>query len=102
MKSILTAIDADNDGYMDYDELLSSRIARKLQSNEDRLRKVFGLLDFDRSGKISKSELKSALDSVDLDKKVSEEKCEELIKECDVDGDGEINFEEFIALFRKL
>lgn len=102
VKSIFSAVDADNNGYMDYDELLSTRIARKLQSNEDRLRKVFGLLDFDKSGKISVKELKSALDSVDLTKKVSEEKCEELIRECDADGDGEIDFEEFIALFRKL
>merc|ERR1712096_511526 len=51
--SILQSIDADNDGFMDYDELLSSRIARKLQSNEDRLRKVFQLLDFDGGGTIS-------------------------------------------------
>merc|ERR1712013_680185 len=58
--SILQAIDADNDGFMDYDELLSSRIARKLQSNEDRLRKVFQLLDFDGGGTISSKELKSA------------------------------------------
>ena len=102
VKSIMSAIDADNDGYMDYDELLSTRIARKLQSNEDRLRKVFGLLDFDKSGKISGKELKGALDSIELEKKLSENQCEKMIKECDVDGDGEIDFEEFISLFRKL
>eukprot|EP01083_Nonionella_stella_P061795 160909_1 len=102
VRSILTAIDADNDGFMDCDELLSSRIARKLQSNEDRLRKVFCLLDFDKSGKISPTELKQALDAIELDQKLSAAKCHDLIKECDADGDGEIDFEEFIQLFRKL
>ena len=99
--SILQSIDADNDGFLDYDELLSSRIARKLQSNEDRLRKVFQLLDFDGGGTISSKELKGALDSIDLGEKLTEQKCDALIKECDQDGDGEIDFEEFIQLFRK-
>lgn len=99
VQSILTSIDDDNNGYIDYDELLSSRINRKLQSNEDRLRKVFELLDFDKSGKISKQELQSALESID-NKKLTDKQCDELIKECDKDGDGEIDFEEFIQLFR--
>jgi len=100
--SIMQAIDADNDGFMDYEELLSSRIARKLQSNEDRLRKVFQLLDFDGGGTISSKELKGALDSIDLGEKLTEQKCDTLIQECDQNGDGEIDFEEFIQLFRKL
>jgi len=101
VKSIMHAVDADNDGNCSYDELLSSRIARKLQSSEDRLRKVFKLLDFDNSGTISAKELKGALDSIELDAAMSDDKCDELIKECDENGDGEIDFEEFIDLFRK-
>merc|ERR1719474_554938 len=87
VQSIMTAVDADNDGLLDYDELLSSRIARKLQSNEDRLRKVFKLLDFDESGTISAKELKGALDSIELDETMTDNKCDELIKECEKDGD---------------
>jgi len=102
VKSIMHAVDADNDGFMDFDELLSSRIARKLQSSEDRLRKVFKLLDFDGGGTISAKELKGALDSIELDETMTDNKCDELIKECDKDGDGEIDFEEFISLFKKL
>lgn len=102
VQSIMAAVDADNDGVIDYDELLSSRIARKLQSSEDRLRKVFKLLDFDSSGTISAKELKGALDSIDLSEQMSDDKCDELINECDQNGDGEIDFEEFIELFKKM
>merc|ERR1712129_96500 len=100
--SILNAIDADNDGFLDYDELISSRIARKLQSNEDRLRKVFGLLDFDKNGTISASELYSALESIGLEEKLTKKECEKMVDECDENGDGEIDFEEFIKLFQKM
>ena len=102
INSIFKSIDADNNGYMDYDELLTSRINIKLQSNEARLRKVFKLLDCDNSGKISPKELKLALDSIDKQQKLTKQKCAELIKTADKNGDGEIDFEEFIQLFKKL
>eukprot|EP00483_Globobulimina_turgida_P002136 UN02138 len=100
-KSILCSLDANNDGYMDWDELLSSRINRKLQSKEERLRKVFKALDLDRSGKISADELKSALESINDNKsKVKIQQCMQLIKDADLNNDGEIDFEEFITMFQ--
>ena len=99
-KSILCSLDANNDGYMDWDELLSSRINRKLQSKEERLRKVFKALDLDNSGKISADELKAALESINDMKTIKIEKCMELIKDADLNNDGEIDFEEFITMFQ--
>ena len=99
-KSILQSLDANNDGYMDWNELLSSRINRKLQSKEERLRKVFKALDLDNSGKISADELKAALESINEMKTIKIEQCMELIKEADLNNDGEIDFEEFITMFQ--
>eukprot|EP01084_Bolivina_argentea_P160342 279237_1 len=99
-KSILRSLDANNDGYMDWDELLSSRINRKLQSKEERLRKVFRALDLDDSGKISADELKAALESINEQSTIKIEECIELIKDADVNNDGEIDFEEFITMFQ--
>ena len=93
-------VDFNNDGYLDYDELLSLRINRKLQLKEERIRKVFKALDLDSNGKISADELKTAMNSVSKTIKVSKSKCLQLIKDADKDGDGEIDFEEFIQLFQ--
>eukprot|EP00484_Ammonia_sp_Unknown_P023337 CAMPEP_0197046296 /NCGR_PEP_ID=MMETSP1384-20130603/22013_1 /TAXON_ID=29189 /ORGANISM="Ammonia sp." /LENGTH=550 /DNA_ID=CAMNT_0042478053 /DNA_START=59 /DNA_END=1711 /DNA_ORIENTATION=- len=101
-ESILHSLDANNDGYMDWDELLSSRINRKLQSKEERLRKVFKALDLDDSGKISADELKAALESINESATIKIEECMELIKDADVNNDGEIDFEEFISMFQDL
>ena len=52
---------------------------------------VFMMLDLDGSGKISKPEIKFAL-SGDLD----DEALEKLIQEFDLNGDGEIDYREFL------
>jgi len=99
-KEILAQMSHGGD-YMDWNALLSARINRKLHSKEERLRKVFRAFDLDDSGKISASELKAAAESVadDASKFIDVADCAELIKDADVNGDGEIDFEEFIALF---
>ena len=48
-------------------------------------------LDYDGSGKISKKEIKKALNG-----EVNKELLEKMVKEFDLDGDGEIDYREFI------
>ena len=52
---------------------------------------TFMMLDFDGSGKISKAEIKYALNG-DID----DETLEKLIQEFDLNGDGEIDYREFL------
>jgi len=102
-KAMLAQLSSSSDGFMDCDALIAARIKRKLHSKEERLRKVFRAFDLDNSGKISASELKAAAESVidenDAKAFVDVRQCAELIKGGDLNGDGEIDFEEFIALF---
>lgn len=97
-QNILSSVDINNDGYITYEELLNTRISRKLQSSESRLKKVFQLLDYDKSGKISVVELKAAMTTIpSID--ITDDEYRELISEADINGDGEIDFEEFVQMF---
>ena len=52
------------------------------------------MLDHDGGGSIDASELYQALSTLDID--VSEEEIQRLLKDVDQDGNGEIDFEEFL------
>ena len=80
---------------------------RKVLQNEDQLRALatrpFNEIDTDRSGHISKDELKVVLTNVSKAIKTnppSDEQIEETMKEVDSNNDGTISFEEFVELLR--
>ena len=59
--------------------------------NENDKENAFDLFDKDGSGYISSSELKSAMNN--FDENLTDAEIEEMIREADIDGDGEISFE---------
>lgn len=70
----------------------------KLLSTE-KLKQAFQLFDKDGSGSISSEEVKEILCS---GQKIDDKVWEEVIKEVDGDGNGEIDFEEFATMMQKL
>ena len=64
---------------------------------DDQLRVIFKAFDTDNSGKIDASELLAALRKGG--KKVSREDVDRLIAAVDENGDGEVDFDEFRAVF---
>merc|ERR1719461_2220836 len=97
-KSIMLTVDANSNGVLEYDELLSSRINRKLISKEERMRKVFKCLDVDGSGTLTAVEIQGAL--ISIHPKIETGECNDLLKEADKNGDGVIDYEEWINIFR--
>ena len=61
---------------------------------KERLYEAFCILDKDNCGKIKKEEL---MDTLKLDKS-QEKEVEKFIREADKDGDGAINYKEFLEL----
>jgi len=98
-KTIMISVDANHNGVIEYDELLSTRINRKLISKEERLRKVFKCLDSDGSRTLTPDEVYAALHSIHKDISLAE--CEEMMKAADTNHDGLIDYEEWLAMFGK-
>ena len=60
---------------------------------EEKLIEIFRMLDRDGSGKISKDEIKKTLNN----QKIREQDLNNFIKKFDLDGDGEIDYYEFVS-----
>lgn len=67
-------------------------MARRMRENdtEEDLRAAFAVFDKDCSGKISAAELRHVM--TNLGEKLSDEEVDEMMREADVDGDGEIDY----------
>ena len=90
---IIKLIDKNGDGLIDFEEF---RSLKTQQFDELSLFKVF---DADGDGLISKEEVKEVYRK--LGETISEEVLTEMIGELDVNQDGQISFEEFIAFRRQ-
>lgn len=60
------------------------------------------MFDTDGSGKIDASEIKGLLEGEDLKEHMTKEQLNQIIQEVDVNGDGEIDFEEFLSMMRNI
>lgn len=62
----------------------------------DEIRRAFALFDEDQTGKITLRNLRKI--AKELNENLQEEELEAMINEFDIDGDGEISLDEFIAI----
>jgi len=95
--SMVQEVDADGNGTIDFPEFLAL-MARKTKDvdDEEELREAFRVFDKDGNGFISATELRHVM--TNLGEKLTDEEVDEMIKEADLDGDGQINYEEFVSV----
>jgi len=96
--AMFEAVDIDGNGSIDYTEFVMATMNEKDLITNDRLKAAFRLFDKDGNGTISPDEIKSALGIGEDD----DESLNKLIAEVDENGDGEIQFEEFCAMMKRL
>jgi len=96
LESMVREIDADGDGAIDFPEFLTMMLRKMNEGDPEReLRDVFTVFDKDQSGTISADELKSVMKVIG--EKLTEQEIEDAIRLADTTGDGEVDYDEFIA-----
>lgn len=97
MQDMINEVDADGSGSIEFPEFLMM-MAKKTSdmAAEDEIREAFRVFDRDGNGFISRDEMRSVM--MNLGEKVTDEECNQFILEADVDGDGQINYEEFYLM----
>jgi calcium-dependent protein kinase len=98
---LIKSIDKDNSMFIEYEEFLTAFLNKELILTEKNLNNAFSHFDDDKSGKLSILEIKKVLGFFEEDEE-SMKLMKTMIKEHDVNGDGEISLEEFKNLMRKI
>ena len=97
LQDMVNEVDADGSGTIEFPEFLNL-MAKKMQDtdSEDELVEAFKVFDKDGNGFISAAELRHVM--TNLGEKLNEEEVDEMIREADQDGDGQVNYEEFVKM----
>nr|XP_048706118.1 calmodulin-like protein 3 [Caretta caretta] len=97
LQDMVGELDTDGSGTVDFPEFLSL-MARKMRDmdSEEEIREAFRVFDEDGIGYISAAELRHVM--TNLGEKLTDEEVDEMIKEADADGNGQVNYEEFVRM----
>jgi len=97
-ETLFNAFDTDNSGKVAYTEFLAGLIDKNIYMKEDKLLDAFKLFDFDNDGKISKNEVSRVLKGINI----NNENFNQNINQFDLDGDKELDYNEFVEMMNKL
>ena len=94
LKELFNLIDVDKNGKIDYTEFLAATIQKYNYLRNERLFETFCMFDKDNSGQITKDEILKALNA----DKNQEKEIEKYINAVDKNGDGKVDYKEFLQL----
>ncbi|XP_027931502.1 calmodulin-like protein 11 isoform X2 [Vigna unguiculata] len=97
LQIMMSEVDTDGNGTIEFGEFLNL-MARKMKESEaeEELKEAFRVFDKDQDGYISASELRSVMRTIG--EKVTDEEVAQMVKEADLDGDGLVDYEEFVRM----
>ncbi len=95
---MINEIDQDGNGCISFNEFvyLMTKNVHEDGDIEEEIREAFRVFDREGNGFITVPDLFQVLTT--LGDKLTEEESEELISEADIDGDGNVNYEEFVTM----
>lgn len=105
VEEVFARLDLDASGTLDYTEFCAAGIGERISTQEHVLWAAFKAFDIhDDDGRITKQEIEQVLQSADVNQMWSKEVCAEVSREVfdkfDRDGDGSLDFDEWLKLMR--
>merc|ERR1712039_278442 len=100
LQQIMEEVDSDGSGVIDYTEFLAATLDKKTYLQEDVCWAAFRVIDRDGDGKISKEEIAAVLGDGEVNS-IAVREVAELMKDIDANGDGEIDFDEFMTMMKR-
>jgi calcium-dependent protein kinase len=95
IEAIMSSIDTDKNGAINYNEFIAATLNSRILHDYERLTKAFQFFDINNDGLIDENELKNALAGKEF-QKIDIAVFQEALMECDMNGDGKVDFAEFI------
>jgi len=99
LKNMVGEIDLDGNGTLDFNEFLGLMVIKMRDSKEgDELMEAFKVFDRDGNGYITSLELRLIMHN--LGEEIAEDEVDLMIREADIDNDGQIDYEEFVKMIK--
>ena len=97
---MIQEVDTNDDGVINFEEFLTmmkcSKVLPEAGDSLQELRDAFKVFDMNGDGFISRGELAEMMKK--LGEKLTDREIDSMIRAVDIDGDGMVNFEEFVKL----
>jgi calmodulin len=104
IESMIASINTSGTGELTFEEfvtLMEKQTSMIDETDEDAVLRAFKAFDKDHDGKITNFEFRYILSQLGLDDKFTNEEVDYLFKECDLDNDGILNYQDFINFWKQ-
>ncbi|KAL4237343.1 Calcineurin subunit B [Mactra antiquata] len=97
LRKWLNEVDVRGNGTLDVNEFLKLMASQmNVGDPAEEIREAFRVFDKDGKGFISEGELRHIM--TNFGEKLTDEEVDKMIKEAEIDGDDQVNYEEFVAM----
>jgi len=100
LQALMEGIDVDGSRRIDYTEFLAAALDSRMYEEDSACWAAFQVFDKDGSGEISKEEILQILEGDNIKNVMGNRSIERVMKDCDANADGGIDFQEFMRMMR--